>query len=105
MLAVKDFDEALAIANQSDYALTGAVFSRMPSHLEKARKQFRVGNLYLNRKSTGALVWRQPFGGFKMSGTGIKAGGPGYLLHFSDQRCITENTMRRGFTPEGNAES
>ncbi|NQZ70075.1 MAG: L-glutamate gamma-semialdehyde dehydrogenase, partial [Lentisphaeria bacterium] len=100
MIWARDFDEALTIANDSDYALTGAVYSRLPSHIEKASRAFRVGNLYINRKSTGALVWRQPFGGFKMSGTGHKAGGPGYLLEYSDQRCRTENTMRRGFTPE-----
>jgi RHH-type proline utilization regulon transcriptional repressor/proline dehydrogenase/delta 1-pyrroline-5-carboxylate dehydrogenase len=59
-----------------------------------------VGNLYLNRGSTGALVERQPFGGFGMSGIGTKAGGPGYLQLFVDPRVVTENTMRRGFTPE-----
>ncbi|GAF73161.1 unnamed protein product, partial [marine sediment metagenome] len=66
---------------------------------EQARKTFRVGNLYLNRGITGALVERQPFGGFKMSGIGSKAGGPDYLLQFMDPRSVTENTMRRGFAP------
>ncbi len=63
------------------------------------RREFRVGNLYINRKITGALVGRQPFGGFKMSGIGSKAGGPDYLLQFLLPRTITENTMRRGFAP------
>ena len=76
------------------------MYSRSPVHLDIAREKFRVGNLYLNRGSTGALVDRQPFGGFGMSGGGTKAGGPGYLLHFANPRIVTENTMRRGFTPE-----
>ena len=63
------------------------------------RREFRVGNLYINRGITGALVERQPFGGFKMSGIGSKAGGPDYLLQFLEPRVITENTMRRGFAP------
>jgi RHH-type proline utilization regulon transcriptional repressor/proline dehydrogenase/delta 1-pyrroline-5-carboxylate dehydrogenase len=93
------FDEALSIANGTRFALTGAVFSRSPEHLDKARREFRVGNLYLNKGSTGALVERQPFGGFAMSGVGSKTGGPDYLLQFMDPRVVTENTMRRGFTP------
>lgn len=100
ILRVKDFEEALSIANSTEFALTGAVYSRSPQNLEKARKNFRVGNLYLNRGTTGAMVFRQPFGGFKMSGFGTKAGGPGYLLHFVDIKCVTENTMRRGFVPD-----
>ncbi|MFV0423040.1 L-glutamate gamma-semialdehyde dehydrogenase [Oleidesulfovibrio sp.] len=99
IMRAKNFDEALDIANGTRFALTGGVFSRSPEHLEKARKQFRVGNLYLNRGSTGALVERQAFGGFKMSGVGSKTGGPDYLLQFMDPRLVTENTMRRGFTP------
>ncbi len=75
------------------------MFSRKPSHLEQARREFRVGNLYLNRGITGALVGRQPFGGFGLSGVGTKAGGADYLLHFVEPRCCTENTMRRGFAP------
>jgi RHH-type proline utilization regulon transcriptional repressor/proline dehydrogenase/delta 1-pyrroline-5-carboxylate dehydrogenase len=100
VFAARDFTHALEVANMSDFALTGAVYSRSPRHLEQARAQFRVGNLYLNRPCTGALVHRQPFGGFKMSGAGTKAGGPGYLLNFAEMRVCTENTMRRGFTPE-----
>ena len=95
----KDFDEALAAANRSQYALTGGVFSRSPSHIEQAKREFTVGNLYINRKITGALVGRQPFGGFRMSGVGSKAGGPDYLLQFLEPRVVTENTMRRGFAP------
>ena len=75
VFAARDFGHALEIANASDFALTGAVYSRSPSHLQQAREQFRVGNLYLNRGCTGAQVHRQPFGGFKMSGAGTKAGG------------------------------
>jgi RHH-type proline utilization regulon transcriptional repressor/proline dehydrogenase/delta 1-pyrroline-5-carboxylate dehydrogenase len=100
VMKAKDFDEALAIANGTPYKLTGGLFSRTPTHIEKARREFRVGNLYLNRGITGALVGRQPFGGFGMSGGGTKAGGAHYLRHFVDLRAITENTMRRGFAPE-----
>jgi RHH-type proline utilization regulon transcriptional repressor/proline dehydrogenase/delta 1-pyrroline-5-carboxylate dehydrogenase len=95
----RTFEEAVDLANAVAYKLTGGVFSRKPSHLEMARQQFRVGNLYLNRGITGALVGRQPFGGFGLSGTGTKAGGPDYLLHFVEPRSLTENTMRHGFAP------
>jgi RHH-type proline utilization regulon transcriptional repressor/proline dehydrogenase/delta 1-pyrroline-5-carboxylate dehydrogenase len=100
VFAARDFSHALEVANTSEFALTGAVYSRSPRHLQRARGEFRVGNLYLNRPCTGALVGRQPFGGFKMSGAGTKAGGPGYLLNFTETRVCTENTMRRGFAPE-----
>ena len=100
VFAARDFSHALEVANTSAFALTGAVYSRSPSHLEQARREFRVGNLYLNRPCTGAQVARQPFGGHKMSGAGTKAGGPGYLLHFSESYVNTENTLRRGFAPE-----
>ncbi len=93
------FDEAVDIANSTKFALTGAVYSRSPKHLEKAAKDFRVGNLYLNKASVGALVERHSFGGFKMSGVGSKSGGPDYLLQFMDPRLVCENTMRRGFAP------
>jgi RHH-type proline utilization regulon transcriptional repressor/proline dehydrogenase/delta 1-pyrroline-5-carboxylate dehydrogenase len=99
VMKVKDFDQAVEWANSTRFALTGGVFSRSPKHLEQARREFRVGNLYLNRGTTGALVERQPFGGFKLSGIGSKAGGPDYLLQFMDPRVVTENTMRRGFAP------
>ncbi len=100
VIRAADFDEALRIANDTDYALTGGVFSRSPANLDRARREFMVGNLYLNRGITGALVGRQPFGGFKMSGIGTKAGGPDYLLQFVLPRTVTENTMRRGFAPK-----
>ncbi len=100
VIRVKDFDEALKVANGTTYKLTGGCFSRTPTHLDRVKRQYRVGNLYLNRKITGALVGRQPFGGFGLSGGGTKAGGDAYLLNFVDPRVITENTMRRGFSPE-----
>ena len=100
VFAARDFSHAIEVANTSEFALTGAVYSRSPRNLQRAREEFRVGNLYLNRPCTGAQVHRQPFGGFKMSGAGTKAGGPGYLLNFAEMRVSTENTMRRGFTPE-----
>jgi RHH-type transcriptional regulator, proline utilization regulon repressor / proline dehydrogenase / delta 1-pyrroline-5-carboxylate dehydrogenase len=99
VMKVKDFEQALAVANSTQYALTGAVFSRSPENIARARKDFRVGNLYINRGCTGALVQRHPFGGFKMSGIGSKAGGPDYLRQFMTPRNIVENTLRRGFAP------
>ncbi len=100
VIKADNFTQAVEIANGTRYALTGGVYSRQPSHLQYARENFKVGNLYLNRKITGALVSRQPFGGFNMSGTGSKAGGAEYLLQFMNASCITENTLRRGFAPE-----
>jgi RHH-type transcriptional regulator, proline utilization regulon repressor / proline dehydrogenase / delta 1-pyrroline-5-carboxylate dehydrogenase len=100
VIKAKDYDHALQIANGTKYALTGGVFSRSPNNLNRARREFRVGNLYLNRSITGAVVGRQPFGGFKLSGIGSKAGGPDYLLQFVEPRVVTENTLRRGFAPE-----
>jgi 1-pyrroline-5-carboxylate dehydrogenase len=86
----KDFDDALRLANDSEYGLTGAVFSNNPEHLRKAREQFFVGNLYFNRTCTGAMVGAHPFGGFNMSGTDSKAGGPDYLLLFMQAKAIAE---------------
>jgi RHH-type proline utilization regulon transcriptional repressor/proline dehydrogenase/delta 1-pyrroline-5-carboxylate dehydrogenase len=97
IIRAKDFSDALQIANRSAYGLTGGVFSRSPAHIEKARREFRVGNLYINRGITGAIVERQPFGGLKLSGIGSKAGGPDYLLQFLEPRTISENTLRHGF--------
>src|SRR5437899_2603993 len=91
------FEEALAIATSLDYALTGGVFSRSPVRLARARQAFRVGNLYINRATTGARVGRQPFGGRQLSGIGWQAGGPDYLVQFIETRVVTENTLRRGF--------
>jgi len=100
VIKARDLEHALAIANGTKYALTGGIFSRSPKNIELVKRRFRVGNLYINRKITGALVQRQPFGGFKLSGIGSKAGGPDYLLQFVLPRAITENTMRRGFAPQ-----
>ncbi len=99
VLQAAEFEEALEIANGTEYALTGGLYSRSPAHIERAKAAFRVGNLYINRKITGAIVGRQPFGGLKMSGIGSKAGGPDYLLQFIEPRTITENTLRHGFAP------
>jgi len=99
VMKARDFDQALEIASQSAYALTGGLFSRSPAHIEQARREFRVGNLYINRGITGAIVERQPFGGLKLSGIGSKAGGPDYLLQFLEPRTISENTLRHGFVP------
>jgi 1-pyrroline-5-carboxylate dehydrogenase len=87
---VRSFDEALAVANGTEYGLTGAVYSRNPAKLERARREFHVGNLYLNRKCTGAMVGCHPFGGFNMSGTDSKAGGRDYLLLFLQAKSIAE---------------
>jgi RHH-type proline utilization regulon transcriptional repressor/proline dehydrogenase/delta 1-pyrroline-5-carboxylate dehydrogenase len=99
VLRARSLDAALQIATGVKYALTGGFYSRSPANIERVRRQFRVGNLYINRKITGAVVDRQPFGGFKMSGLGAKAGGPDYLPQFMVARTVTENTMRRGFAP------
>jgi RHH-type proline utilization regulon transcriptional repressor/proline dehydrogenase/delta 1-pyrroline-5-carboxylate dehydrogenase len=99
VLKARDLDHALEIANGTRYALTGGLYSRSPANIARISREFRVGNLYINRKITGALVGRQPFGGFKLSGIGSKAGGPDYLLQMVLPRTITENTLRRGFAP------
>lgn len=95
----KDFDEALALANESEFALTGGCYSRSPKNIERVKAELVCGNLYINRTITGAVVERQPFGGFKMSGGGTKAGGREYLENFMVPRVITENCLRRGFAP------
>jgi RHH-type transcriptional regulator, proline utilization regulon repressor / proline dehydrogenase / delta 1-pyrroline-5-carboxylate dehydrogenase len=99
VLRAVDFEQALAIANGTDFALTGGLYSRTPSHIQQAQSEFEVGNLYINRTITGAIVARQPFGGFKLSGVGSKAGGPDYLLQFLEPRVVTENVQRQGFAP------
>ncbi|WP_257210236.1 L-glutamate gamma-semialdehyde dehydrogenase [Nostoc linckia] len=99
VIRVKDFPQALAVANGTNYALTGGLYSRTPSHIQQAYTEFEVGNLYINRTITGAIVARQPFGGFKLSGVGSKAGGPDYLLQFLEPRAVTENIQRQGFAP------
>ncbi len=105
VMQAKDFDHALQLALDVPFALTGALYSRSPANITAAREKFRVGNLYINRGSTGAKVARQPFGGFKMSGIGSKAGGGDYLLQFVEPRTVTENTLRRGFAPPEDAET
>jgi RHH-type proline utilization regulon transcriptional repressor/proline dehydrogenase/delta 1-pyrroline-5-carboxylate dehydrogenase len=97
VMTAEHFSAALDIANGTDYALTGGVYARSPANLALAREQFDVGNLYLNRPITGALVGRQPFGGHRFSGVGAKAGGEEYLAQFMVSRVISENTLRRGF--------
>ena len=99
VIRAKNFNEAIAIANDTNFALTGGLYSRTPSHIDRAKADFEVGNLYINRGITGAVVSRQPFGGFKLSGVGSKAGGPDYLLQFLEPRTITENIQRQGFAP------
>ena len=99
VIKAQDFDQALEIANGTRYALTGGLYSRTPSHIDRAKADFEVGNLYINRSTTGAIVSRQPFGGFKLSGVGSKAGGPDYLQQFLEPRTVTENVQRQGFAP------
>jgi RHH-type proline utilization regulon transcriptional repressor/proline dehydrogenase/delta 1-pyrroline-5-carboxylate dehydrogenase len=94
-----DLDEALALAADTPYALTAGFWSRSPANLRRAAGALRAGNVYLNRATTGAVVGRQPFGGYGLSGVGSKAGGPDYLLQFCDPRVVTENTVRQGFVP------
>ena len=100
VIPVNDISEAIEIVNDTDYALTAGIFSRSPANLKRCVQELEVGNLYLNRGTTGALVNRQPFGGFRMSGIGTKAGGPDYLAQFILPVNVTENTLRRGFAPE-----
>lgn len=104
VIRVKDFTQALAVANSTNYALTGGLYSRTPSHIQQAQTDLEVGNVYINRNITGAIVARQPFGGFKLSGVGSKAGGPDYLLQFLEPRTVTENIQRQGFAPIPGAE-
>ncbi|MDD2942453.1 MAG: proline dehydrogenase family protein [bacterium] len=99
VIKAESFTDAIGIALDTPYGLTGAVYSRSPINIAIAIEEFRTGNLYINRSSTGALVERQPFGGAYMSGVGSKAGGPDYLMQFVIPRVVTENTIRRGFAP------
>ena len=106
VIRATDLDDALRIADDTPYALTGGLYSRSPQHIEKVKRRLRVGNVYINRPITGALVDRQPFGGFKLSGIGgAKAGGTDYLHEFLLTRAVTENTLRRGFAPESTVEA
>jgi RHH-type proline utilization regulon transcriptional repressor/proline dehydrogenase/delta 1-pyrroline-5-carboxylate dehydrogenase len=97
VMRARNLDDALTIANGTAFALTGGFFSRSPRNIDRVKRDFDVGNLYINRGITGALVARHPFGGYKMSGGGTKAGGSDYLLNFLLPRAISENLMRRGF--------
>jgi RHH-type proline utilization regulon transcriptional repressor/proline dehydrogenase/delta 1-pyrroline-5-carboxylate dehydrogenase len=93
---VRSVEEACDRVDASPYALTGGLFARNPDTVDYVVDRTPVGNLYVNRSITGAMVGRQPFGGNRLSGTGTKAGGPGYLLQFVEPHVVTENTMRHG---------
>ncbi len=99
VIKVKNFDEAMEVFNGTDYALTGGIYSRTPSHIKRFKQEALVGNRYINRGITGAVVERQPFGGFKMSGAGSKAGGVDYLLNFMYPISNSVNTARSGHIP------
>ncbi len=100
IIKVENFDEALAVANNTEYGLTGAIYSDDRAKLDVARREFQVGNLYLNRKCTGAMVGAHPFGGFNMSGTDSKAGGPDYLLLFTQAKSVAEKVTTKA-SPTG----
>jgi RHH-type transcriptional regulator, proline utilization regulon repressor / proline dehydrogenase / delta 1-pyrroline-5-carboxylate dehydrogenase len=104
VLKARDLDDAIRIANDTDYALTAGFFSRSPANIERIKAELVAGNVYINRSCTGAVVGRHPFGGFKMSGGGTKAGGSDYLHNFLVPRVVTENIMRHGFAPEATPE-
>ena len=104
VIKVRDLDEAIAAANSTEFALTAGFFSRSPANIDRAKAEIVAGNVYINRSCTGAVVGRHPFGGFKMSGGGTKAGGVDYLLNFVVPRVVTENIMRHGFAPESTPE-
>jgi len=99
VLRAESFEAAVAVANDTDYALTAGVFSRSPANIRFASDELRGGNVYVNRTTVGAVVGRQPFGGYGLSGVGSKAGGPDYLMQFVEPRVVTENTLRQGFAP------
>jgi len=100
VIKASTMDQAIAEANRTEYGLTGGIYSRSPERIDRVKAQLEAGNLYINRPITGAIVGRQPFGGYKMSGGGTKAGGREYLLHFMVPRVVSENTMRHGFAPD-----
>src|SRR5256885_123051 len=100
VMKARDLDEAFEIAHSTEFALTAGFFSRSPANIERAKAEIVAGNVYINRSCTGAVVGRHPFGGFKMSGGGTKAGGADYLLQFVVPRVVTENITRHGFAPE-----
>ncbi len=98
--SVRDVEDALSRIDGLGYALTSGLFARNPRTVDEVARRNPVGNLYVNRSITGAMVGRQPFGGNRLSGTGTKAGGPDYLLHFVEPRVVTENTVRHGLVVE-----
>jgi len=98
VLKARDLDDAIRIANDTDYALTAGFFSRSPANIERIKAELVAGNVYVNRSCTGAVVGRHPFGGFKMSGGGTKAGGSDYLLNFLVPRVVTENNVAANFS-------
>lgn len=99
VIKAKNIEHAIEIANDTEYGLTGGAYSRSPMNIDKVKNGLNVGNLYINRSITGAMVERHPFGGFKMSGVGEKTGGPDYIKQFMHAKVVVENTMRRGFAP------
>ena len=101
LIRVRSLDEALTVANGAQYALTGGIYSRTPSAIRKVIESLRVGNMYINRGITGAVVRRQPFGGFKRSGLGsAKAGGEDLVRELALPQTISENIVRHGFSPD-----
>ena len=101
VIKARNFDDAMAIANNTEFGLTGALYSTSREKLERARDEFHVGNLYFNRKCTGAMVGAHPFGGFNMSGTDSKAGGPDYLLLFTQAKSVAEKVGDAGPLNQG----
>jgi RHH-type proline utilization regulon transcriptional repressor/proline dehydrogenase/delta 1-pyrroline-5-carboxylate dehydrogenase len=97
---ISSVEEGVKLVNSVPYALTGGIYSRSPSKIDYCRREMEVGNMYINRAITGAIVERHPFGGFKLSGIGSKAGGPDYLIQFMEPRTVAENTVRRGFAAD-----
>ena len=100
VIKVKTIEAAVQVANNTEYALTGGVFSRSPLNIDYVKQNLEVGNLYINRSITGAMVDRHPFGGHKLSGVGSKTGGPDYIQQFLQAKVVIENTVRRGFAPD-----
>ena len=96
VIKAKDIDHAISIANDTDYALTGGIYSRSPGNLKKAKLDIEVGNLFINRQITSTQAGRHPFGGYRMSGIGVKAGSADYLTQFLIPIVVTENTSKAG---------
>ena len=90
VIKARGFDNALEIANDTEFGLTGAIYTKSRDKIDRAKREFHVGNLYINRKCTGAMVGAHPFGGFNMSGTDSKSGGPDYLYLFTQAKSVAE---------------